>query len=65
MITRIAVTALTLTILGAGAFAFTPGGQAPQDTISSHTTFVQKNQVWPLKGHITMNPCAIAQCEEV
>ncbi len=65
MFTRITVTALTLTVLGAGAFAFAPGEQITHDAASARTTNIQKNQVWPIKGYITMNPCADAQCEEV
>ena len=28
-------------------------------------TQVEKNQVWPLKGNITMNPCANFECVEI
>ena len=65
MFTRLAVTALTLTVLGAGAFAFAPGEQPRMSEIAVHTTIVEKNQVWPVKGFITMNPCAAAACLEV
>ena len=65
MFTRLAVTALTLTVLGAGAFAFAPGGQAQINAASVHTTVVEKNQAWPVKGRITMDPCAAAACLEV
>ena len=65
MFTRLAVTALTLTVLGAGAFAFTPGEQATITEASVPTTTIEKNQAWPVKGRITMNPCAAAACLEV
>ena len=65
MFIRIAVTALALTALGAGAFAFAPAGHAIQDTSASRTTIIEKNQFWPVKGRITMDPCAEVFCQEV
>ena len=65
MFTRIAVTALTLTVLGAGAFAFAPTDTAPQNSAAARTTILEKNQAWPIKGRITVNPCAVEACQEV
>ncbi|MGI9462585.1 MAG: hypothetical protein ACR2OM_01510 [Aestuariivirgaceae bacterium] len=65
MFTRLAVTALTLTVLGAGAFAFAPGELITDKAASARVTEIQKNQAWPIKGRITMDPCAQIQCEEV
>lgn len=66
MFTRIAITALTLTALGAGAFAVAASEPANQESAAAeHMTVLQKNQVWPVKGNITMNPCAQVACEEV
>jgi hypothetical protein len=60
MITRIAMAALVLSLLGAGAYAVTTEGEAV-----SRTTVIEKNQVWPVKGLISMQPCALAACQEV
>ncbi len=65
MLTRLAVTALTLTVLGAGAFAFASSEQITKEAVSTRVTEINKNQVWPLKGRISMDPCAHIQCEEV
>ena len=65
MFTRIAVTALALTALGAGAFAFTPVDPFKQDPKAARTTVFEKNQAWPIKGNITMDPCSQVACEEV
>ncbi len=68
MIIRTATTALALTFLAAGAFAFAPGAaQINQADIvkPAAMTTIEKNQNWPLKGHITMDPCGIQFCQEV
>lgn len=67
MFTRIAIAALATLALGAGAFAVVPP-IADKTGITDHkaqTTIVQKNQAWPFKDRITMNPCAYAPCQEV
>lgn len=28
-------------------------------------TEIQKNQIWPIKGRISMDPCALSACQEV
>ena len=65
MFTRIAVTALALTVLGAGAFAFSPTDPFKHDPQTTRTTVFEKNQAWPIKGNITMDPCALVTCTEV
>ena len=65
MFTRIAVTALALTVLGAGAFAFSPTDPFKQDPRAVRTTVFEKNQAWPIKGNISMDPCAQVTCTEV
>ena len=65
MFTRIAVTTLTLTALGAAAFAFAPGETVGHEPINMHMTVIEKNQAWSLKGRITMDPCAYTECQEV
>ena len=65
MFTRIVVNALALTALGAGAFAFAPNSQVAIEPVTTQITIMEKNQVWPIKGQITMNPCADKACQEV
>jgi hypothetical protein len=65
MFTRIVVNALALTALGAGAFAFAPTNQTYADPTSTQITIMEKNQIWPVKGRITMDPCAETACQEV
>lgn len=61
MFTRIAVAALAMSLLGAGAYAVNPKTPAPQ---SERTTIIEKNQTWPVKGLVTMDPCSIRACQE-
>jgi len=28
----------------------------------ARTTYIEKNQAWPVKGFITMDPCAMSAC---
>lgn len=65
MFTRIAVAALALTVLGAGAFAFSPEDPFKKDPRAARTTVFEKNQAWPIKGNITMDPCSQVTCQEV
>ena len=65
MFTRITVTALALTVLGAGALAFSPSDPYKHDPQAARTTVFEKNQAWPIKGNITMDPCAQVTCKEV
>ena len=65
MISRISVTALTLTVLGAGAVAFAASEPNRRGDVHSHITNIEKNQAWPFKGNITLNPCANVLCEDV
>lgn len=63
MLTRFAVMALAVTLLGAGAYAVNL--ETPK-AISSieRTTVIQKNQNWPVKGLVTMEPCSLRTCQE-
>ena len=68
MLKRTAATALALTFLAAGAFAFAPGANSQQqaaDFKPAAMTTIEKNQNWPLKGRITMDPCGMQSCLEV
>ena len=63
MLTRFAVMALAVTLLGAGAYAVNL--ETPKATSSiERTTVIQKNQSWPVKGLVTMEPCSLRTCQE-
>ncbi len=47
------------------ALAFASGEPTSGITTPARITQIEKNQVWPLKGHITMNPCADFACVEL
>lgn len=63
MFTRFAVAALAATLLGAGAYAVNL--EAPTAASQAdRTTVIQKNQNWPVKGLVTMDPCSVRACQE-
>lgn len=63
MFTRFAVMALAVTLLGAGAYAVNM--ETPKASSSvERTTVIQKNQNWPVKGLVTMEPCSLRACQE-
>ena len=57
---------LSVMFLSAGAFAGSNHPHNPQAaTLSVDTqnvTVISKNQVWPLPGHISVEPCNISRC---
>lgn len=55
-VATILVGGFTLTLLRAGD----AGTSEP-----ARITSIEKNQVWPLAGFITMEPCAADACQEV
>jgi len=65
MVIRIAVTALATVFLGAAAYAVVP--EKPDAAILAplNTTTIEKNQVWPLRGNISLDPCANIYCQNV
>ncbi len=68
MIIRTTTTLLALSLLAAGALAFAPAAQSTQPATgvkpAAMSTF-EKNQSWPLKGRITMEPCKYNLCQDV
>ena len=54
-------TALAVAFLSAGAFAGA-NHKAPQLTFNANVTVIHKNSVWPIKGQITTEACAISRC---
>jgi len=63
MIIRIALTALATVFLGAAAYAVVPEKSQTAVLIPLNTTTIEKNQSWPLKGNITLDPCAKVYCQ--
>ena len=69
MLTRIAIAGLAISLLGASAFALAPvnaPGESPVPIAGqpSGQTVIEKNSVWPLKQLMSMDPCAVAICQE-
>lgn len=65
MSVRIAIAVMSVALLGACASLVPHDVTAASQIPSSRITVIEKNQVWPAKGLITTNPCAIRQCQEV
>jgi hypothetical protein len=64
MVKRIVLVALGLAAFGATAPAMNDLN-ANWHSIATRSTTIEKNQVWPVKGHITMEPCAENVCLNV
>ena len=70
MLTRIAMAAFAISILGASADALAPLEPAateasrPVMNEPSGVTVVEKNSLWPLKDYMSMDPCTVATCRE-
>jgi hypothetical protein len=64
MLTRIAMAALAITLLGASAFALAPLEPVSGAKPDSGVTVIEKNSVWPLKQRMSMDPCTVAICQE-
>jgi hypothetical protein len=72
MLTRIAIAGLAISLLGASAFALAPLEPVKGPDMSVGTsagqpaghTVMEKNSVWPLKQRMSMDPCAVATCQE-
>lgn len=65
MFLRAAIAVTTLSILVAIALAFVPWSEPGQASVQSGETLIEKNSNWPLRGHVTMHPCATMTCQEV
>jgi hypothetical protein len=68
MLTRIAIAGLAISLLGASAFALAPlePVKAPETSAGQPAghSVMEKNSVWPLKTRMSMDPCAVATCQE-
>jgi hypothetical protein len=65
MVKRIVLVALGLAAFGATAPAVMIDLNANWHPIATRSTTVEKNQAWPIKGHITMEPCTENLCLNV
>ena len=63
MIIRITVMVLATILLGAGAYAVVPEKSASATLVPLNSTTIEKNQVWPLKGNISLDPCVNVYCQ--
>jgi hypothetical protein len=54
---------LTALFLSAGAFASDNSGYVPAP-VASNYTIILKNQSWPVKTQMTVEPCKLARCFE-
>ncbi len=58
------IATLTLTILFLSAGAFASNNSAPV-RVHGNVTVIEKNQAWPIQGHITVEPCVNVTCYDV
>jgi hypothetical protein len=64
-ITAAAIGLLAAGVIGIVAASFNPAAVVFATVTSTNITAIAKNQAWPVKGLITMDPCAVAACQEV
>ena len=60
MKTLVATTIVTAALLSAGAFANDAATRTPAKL--SNVTVIVKNQAWPLKSRMTVEPCRVSRC---
>jgi hypothetical protein len=60
MKTLFATAIVTAALLSAGAFANDTTGHAPAKL--SNVTVIVKNQAWPAKAEMTVEPCRVRRC---
>lgn len=63
MIIRLAVTVFATAVLGAAAYAVVPEKSQTAVLIPLNTTTIEKNQNWPVKGNISLDPCEKVRCK--
>jgi len=60
MKTVIAMAFVTAALLSAGAFASDISGGAPAKL--ANVTVIVKNQAWPVRNEMTVEPCRLRRC---
>lgn len=65
MLMRLVIAGLAMTLVAATAYAVAPIKAVSTGPQPANTIVVEKNQMWPVKGLITMEPCSLRACQEV
>ena len=65
MKTKFATLLLAAAFLSAGAFANSKSVSHTSASSAFNQTVIAKNQAWPLKEMMTVDPCAAAQCVNI
>jgi len=60
MKTLLATAIMTAALLSAGAFANDAATHAPAKL--TNVTVIVKNQAWPVKSRMTLEPCRVSHC---
>ncbi len=56
---------LTVLLLNAGAFASDNRPYLKARMVEANVTVMTKNQTWPLRTSMTLEPCSLASCTGV
>jgi hypothetical protein len=62
MKTLIATALVAAALLSAGAFA---NWIATNPTLFTNVTVIEKNQAWPLRTQMTVEPCKLTRCYDI
>lgn len=62
MKTAIATTLLAVLLLNAGALASDNRAYLKTQTVTANITVMTKNQPWPVRSQMTVEPCSLASC---
>jgi hypothetical protein len=62
MKTTIVTTLLAVLLLNAGALASDNRAYLKTRTVQANITVLNKNQPWPVRSQMTVEPCSLANC---
>ena len=65
MKTTLATTLLAVLLLNAGALASDNRAYLKSATVAANITVLTKNQPWPVRSQMTVEPCSLATCAGV
>ena len=65
MKTAIVTTLLAILLLNAGALASDNRAYLKTRTVQANITVLTKNQPWPVRSQMTVEPCSLANCAGV
>lgn len=60
-----AIAALVLAIIAAGSVAFSANAIMDRQALGKNVSTMEKNQVWPIKGDLTFQPCITNPCQDI